>query len=220
MGLQITYQSKEDDDMAGQGTQADVRVYRTVDGELVGEGDPRGAFLAYAPGHTVPAGEVEAYQAVVAKGQGRSRADRANMGDEKARADLRARLARDPSVPVTTTPGEGAPQMHDRLATELADEQRVIANQGPQAEADAVTAVDPDAVVAQHPVYRTETGDLVHEGHDAAATLAYAPGDRVSDADVDQYNDLGEPETPAADDPETPAAETTPRTRTSRSRRS
>lgn len=208
MGLSINHLSKEDDDMAGK--TAEVRVYRTVDGELVGEGDPRGAFLAFAPGHTVPAGEVAAYDELV--GRLTSKADKANQGDDEARAQLRAQLARDASVPQLV--GQPGVLMHDRLATELADEQRVIANRGPEAQAEAVKDADDDAVVATHRVYRTETGDLVHEGHDQAATLAYAPGDRVADGDVDQFNDLGDP--PAPDDD---AAETAP-TRTRRTRRS
>lgn len=207
--------------MAGQGTTAEVRVYRTVDGELVGEGDPRGAFLAYAPGHPVPAGEVEAYNAVAGR-ENASKAEQANRGDEGARAELRAQLARDTTVPQTV--GEAGVQMHDRLATELADEQRVIANRGAEAQAEAVKEADPDAVVTTYPVYRTEDGDLVHEGHEQAATLAYSPGDRVADADVDQFNDLGEPPSDDANDvPPSDAndAQTTPaRTRAGRSRRS
>lgn len=179
--------------MAGQGTTAEVRVYRTVDGELVGEGDPRGAFLAYAPGHTVPAGEVDAYNALRAK----SKADKANAGDADARGKLRGLLVGETFTPA----GEVVPLMHDRLATELADEARALANAGPEAQAADAKAADPDAVVATRTVYRNGDGDLVHEGHPDAATLAYSPGDRVADADVDQFNDLGDPPAPETETP-------------------
>jgi hypothetical protein len=44
---------------------AEFRIYRTTDGELVWENDPRGAFLAYAVGDEVQAAEVAAYRALV-----------------------------------------------------------------------------------------------------------------------------------------------------------
>lgn len=214
MGLAINRLSKEDTDMAEQSTTAEVRVYRTVDGQLVGEGDPRGAFLAYGPGHTVPAGDVDAYNALVGRDH-KAVADRANDGDDGARAKLRNLLA-----PPNRGPADAPPQMHDRLATELADEARVIANSTPETQAEVAKAADSDAVVATYPVYRTEDGDLVHEGHKGAATLAYGPGDRVADADVDQFNDLGDPPAHADESADETQAGTTPRTRNARGRRS
>jgi hypothetical protein len=44
---------------------AEIRVYRTTDGELVRENDPRGAFLAYPVGDEIKASEVDAYRALV-----------------------------------------------------------------------------------------------------------------------------------------------------------
>lgn len=176
--------------MAGQGVQAEVRVYRTVDGELVGEGDPKGAFLAYAVGQMVPAGEVEAYNRV--KGRTSTTAEKAQDGDPTARDEMRRRLARDVAA-TPLRPGEPAPLMHDRLATELADEARVIANKGADAAVEVAEQVDDGRTVAAFRVYRTEDGDLVHEGHEKASTLAYAPGDTVADHEVEQYDDLGDP---------------------------
>lgn len=189
MGLTINEQSKGDDDMAGQGKTATARVYRTVDGELVGEGDPRGAFLAYPVGAAVPAGEVDAYDRLMAKADDAGLAQRANAGDDDARAQLRELQAGTARRAVNDPPV----LMSDRLATELADEQRSLANQGAEAVADAAAETSDDRTVTTYPVYRTETGDLVHEGHPDAATLAYAPGTTVADADVAEFNDLGAP---------------------------
>lgn len=47
------------------GAKADRRVYRTADGQLVGEGDPQAAFLAYPVGEDVADGDVDAYRALV-----------------------------------------------------------------------------------------------------------------------------------------------------------
>ncbi|MCX4474816.1 hypothetical protein OOK41_31645 [Micromonospora sp. NBC_01655] len=80
--------------MAGN-IKADRRIYRTTDGQLVRENDPRGAYLAYAVGDDVADGEADAYRALV-------------DGD-----------AAEHEVPGL---------MHDRLATQIADAQRVIAN--------------------------------------------------------------------------------------------
>jgi hypothetical protein len=84
--------------------KAEQRIYRTTDGKLVRENDPRGAYLAFSVGDEVPSGEADAYRAAV--------------------------------------DGDGAEHevpglMHDLLATQVADAQRVIANapETPAAEA-------------------------------------------------------------------------------------
>jgi hypothetical protein len=50
--------------MAGS-KKAGQRIYRTVDGELVGEGDPGAAFLAYVVGDPITTTEVDAYDQLV-----------------------------------------------------------------------------------------------------------------------------------------------------------
>lgn len=91
--------------MAGE-TKAEQRLYRTTDGQLVRENDPRGAYLAYGVGDVVADGEVDAYR------------------------DLAASDAGEHEVPGL---------MHDRLATQIADAQRVIANAPGSPAADAAT---------------------------------------------------------------------------------
>lgn len=63
-----------------------------------------------------------------------------------------------------------------------------------------------DGVHASHAVWRTEGGDLVHEGDENAVTLAYAVGDMIDDADVDEYNDLGAPQSTDPPKAATPSA--------------
>ncbi|MFG1776618.1 hypothetical protein ACGFIG_09335 [Micromonospora sp. NPDC049048] len=91
--------------MAGE-TKAEQRIYRTTDGQLVRENDPRGAYLAYGVGDPVVDGEVDAYRALA--------------GGDAAGHEV---------------PG----LMHDRLATQIADAQRVIANAPGTPAADAAT---------------------------------------------------------------------------------
>ncbi|MDG4796209.1 hypothetical protein [Micromonospora sp. WMMD1082] len=92
--------------------KAEQRIYRTTDGHLVRENDPRGAFLAYGVGDEVPSGEADAYKAAVDGG-----------GAEHEVPGL----------------------MHDRLATEVADAQRVIANAPETPAAEAAGKVIADA---------------------------------------------------------------------------
>ncbi|MEU4590001.1 hypothetical protein [Micromonospora aurantiaca (nom. illeg.)] len=175
-----------------ENTKSELRVYRTVDGELVRENDPRGAYLAYGVGDPVADGELDAYRALVA-------------GD---------------------TSGHEVPGlMHDRLATQIADAQRVIANAPGSPAADAATEridaaaelvdaasippppgrdhTSPVAIVREHAagqtddrdvaavrVMRTGDGQLVAEDHPDAAEVAYVEGDRVANADRDAYREV------------------------------
>lgn len=184
MGLEIERLSKGDSGMAS-GTVAAARVYRTVTGKLVKEGDPRGAFLAYGQGQDVHAGEVEEYKALMGDGPAES-GDKGTQAqaDPNVRDELRRRQAGDVRTQVNTTPA----LVHDRLATELADEQREIANRGSAAVADAAQWTD--RTVATQRVLRTDSGDLVPEGHPDGRFLAYPEGATVQDADVDAYRKL------------------------------
>lgn len=56
------------------GAKADRRVYRTADGQLVGEGDPQAAFLAYPVGEDVADDDADAYRALVAGGRAKAAA--------------------------------------------------------------------------------------------------------------------------------------------------
>lgn len=176
-------------------TIAKVRVYRSVDGDFVHDGDPRGAFLAYGLGAEIAPGDVAKYERLMS-GATTKAADA--YTDEDTRDELRRRLAGDPAL---RTPLNQEPALiGDRLATELADEAQMLAAQPGDTHAD----VSGDgSVFAAHAVYRTTEGELVHEGDAAAATLAYPAGARIDDADVDEYADLGEPpaDEPPADEP-------------------
>lgn len=209
MGLQINRLSKGDNDMVTSKTAA-VRVYRTVDGEYVGEGDPRGAFLAYSAGATIAAGDVARYDAFMSN-QPQDAADGKTKGaqaytDEETRDLLRRRQAGDPAARAAL--GESPTLVHDALATELADEAAAIAAMSPEDIAALRNEQDPDGTYAAHAVWRTADGDLVHEGDGSGVTVAYPAGARIDDADVDEYNDLGDPPKPDAD--ATPKAATTP----------
>lgn len=207
MGLEINRLSKGDEDMTAARI-AEVRVYRTVDGEFVGEGDPRGAFLAYGIGAEIPSGDVKRYERFTA-GQPQDALDSTTLGakaytDEETRDLLRRRQAGDVSVktPLNETPA----LVHDRLATELADEAQAMASMSAEDLAALRNEGSGDDVFAEHAVWRTEGGDLVHEGDENGVTLAYAAGALIDDADVDEYNDLGAP--PSSDPPKaaTPSA--------------
>jgi len=50
--------------MAGE-TKAEQRIYRTNDGQLVRENDPRGVCLAYPVGEPIKAAEVDVYRQLV-----------------------------------------------------------------------------------------------------------------------------------------------------------
>lgn len=206
MALEINRLSKGDDDM-GKVQIAEVRVYRTTDGLFVGEGDPRGAYLAYGVGAEVGAHDEERYGRFM-RNEAQDAADSTTAAsraytDAETRDILRRRQAGD----VTARAGlnETPALIHDRLATELADEAQAMAA-APAGEVAAIrNAGDGDEVFAEHAVWRTAEGDLVHEGDENGVTLAYAAGARIDDADVDEYNDLGAP--PSADPPK---AATTP----------
>lgn len=191
-------------------TISQARIYRTTDGHFVGEGDPRGAFLAYGAGATVADADVARYTRFMA-GEPQDALDSGTLAaqaytDEAARDLLRRRQAGDPAA--QTPPGQTPPLIHDKLATELADEAQAIAAQDPAGVAALRNEQEGDEVFAEHEVWRTAEGDLVHAGDEAGATLAYAVGARIDDADVDEYNDLG---APASEDP--PAAKAAPRSR-------
>ncbi|MET7949222.1 hypothetical protein [Micromonospora sp. NPDC005324] len=143
--------------MAGT-TKAERRVYRTTDGQLVRENDPRGAYLAYGVGDTVQDGEVDAYRALV---------DGDATGHE--------------------VPG----LMHDRLATQIADAQRVIANAPGSPAADAATdriadaAEQVDAASIPPPPGRDHTSPV-------AIVREFAAGTASVDAEAAEGDGEGE----------------------------
>lgn len=176
-------------------TIAKARIYRTTDGHFVGEGDPRGAYLAYGAGATIADADVARYERFVA-GEPQDALDSTTLAaqaytDEAARDALRQRQAGD--VAAQARLNEAPPLVHDRLATELADEAQARAAMDPADLAALKNEGEGDDVFAEHAVWRTAEGDLVHEGDENGATLAYAVGARIDDADVDEYNDLGAP---------------------------
>ncbi len=180
--------------MAGP-KRAEVRVYSTVNGEFVGEGDPRGAFLVLGVGADVPEAQQGLYDRFM-KNRPQDAADSDSAAakaytDEDTRDLLRQRQAGDVSARAAL--GEAPILIHDRLATELADEARVLANAPAADVAEFRNDSDNEGVYATHRVWRTADGDLVHEGDENAATLAYAEGARIDDGDVDEFNDLGDP---------------------------
>jgi hypothetical protein len=146
---------------------ADRRVYRTVGGDLVSEGDPAGAFLAYEPGAAIDGGDVEQYAAL---GDAPSAVD-------VARSALLAREERALRQP--------AQFMHERAMTEAADEMRAWAARGEQH-----PELARGRTVATRRVFRAEDGTLVGESDPAAVTLAYPVGAIVADQDVDAYRKL------------------------------
>lgn len=191
MALQFNFGPREGSSMAS-GVNAEVRVYRTNDGELVRENDPRGAFLAYGVGDVVAAGEVDAYHEIL-DGKRSGHEVPGLMHDRLATdiADAGRLKGSDPAGP----------------AAEVAD--AVLDSAAEQVDADRIPApapvlsVPPSEVVRQHvagkdddrpvtdvPLYRTEDGRLVAEGDPAGTTVAYAKGDRVDEADQEAHADI------------------------------
>lgn len=169
--------AREREAMAAGGHKAEERLYETVDGKLVREGDPRGAFLKYAPGDTIADRHVESYK---------------ELNTDEDAVDYAA--AREQLAPPDSQAAGKAPvQMSDRQATEVADEARSIAALPDEERAKVLADDDPDddAVYADKRVWRTEKGELVAEGDSAGTTQAYAPGDKVPAHDVDAYKKVG-----------------------------
>lgn len=203
MGLAINRLSKGDDMATGR--IAEARVYRTTDGLFVGEGDPRGAYLAYGAGAELKSSDVDRYERFM-RNEPQDVEDSKSMAslahtDEAVRDELRRRQAGDPAARAALN--ETPVLIHDRLATELADEAAMLAAADPAEVAAMRNERDGDDVYAEHAVWRTAEGDLVHEGDENGATLAYAVGARIDDDDVDEYNDLGAP--PESGTPDTAA---------------
>jgi hypothetical protein len=177
--------------------QAKERLYLTVDGEVVREGDPRGAFLKYGVGddiedvHADAVSELTSSDGVTSQAYHNDEARdalrvRQANPDIETRAATSAVLTGDPHQPVL---------LHDRLATELADEARERANRDEALE-------DSDATT-QKRLYWTAgedgqpSGDtLVREGHPDAAFLAYAPGDKIRIQHLDAYESMDDDDDP------------------------
>lgn len=174
------------------GVSAEMRVYRTNDGELVRENDPRGAFLAYGVGDQVPAAEIDAYQEIL-DGRRSGHEVPGLMHDKLATeiADAGRLAGSDPVGPAAEVAAATLDQ-----AAELVDADK-IPSPAP------VMSVPPSEVVRQHvagkdddrPVtdvalYRTEDGRLVAEGDVDAVTQAYAKGDRVGEADQEAHAEI------------------------------
>jgi hypothetical protein len=180
---------KERDSMAKSGTVAGERIYETTDGKLVREGDARAAFLVYGPGDVVKDRHADEFNELTGKEP--TGAARAYVDDDKF-AEMSLKQAR----PEDSVTRPGPVLVGEKLATELADEARRVANSPVEVRAEVLaTAVpDDDAVFTTHAVYATEDGtELVHEGDARAFTQKYAPGDRVAPEDVDRFKELGEP---------------------------
>lgn len=178
--------------MAVQGTRAQERIYETVDGQLVREGDTRGAWLRYGLDDQIDAGDMDAYRKLTGVEGVTSRA----YTDDEVRAQLALRQAR--PEPATVRPA--VPQMHDRLATELADQQRRVANLPAEQRAEAMEEAVPEEVMfTAHEIWRTGDGRLVHRGDPTGERVAYAAGDRVQDGDAEHVKGLGDPPSPDSD---------------------
>lgn len=174
--------------MAGQGTTSEMRVFRTIDGRLVNEHDPRGAFLAFAPGDGVPAHQVEEYERL------KERHEKGAPSGDALMAQVKDGVPAGPA-------GERV-QIHDDLATELADIAQAQANAPvDQRIAIAKERADDGVRVADRRLLRTEDGDLVNDGDEKGLTLAYIAGDTIKAADVDAYDELnGDQDDEAADE--------------------
>lgn len=165
--------------------EAKERLYETIDGQIVREGDPRGAFLKFAIGDQVGTD----YEASVSKLTKDDGVSSMAYHDDDARDVLRMRQAN----PTRETKAIASAQLtgddegltpvfiHDRLATELADEARTRANRN-----ELITGGKDDNVTSER-LYRTEDGELVREGDVNARTLAYGPGDKVKNGDLDSF---------------------------------
>jgi molybdopterin-guanine dinucleotide biosynthesis protein len=191
MGLTITRGTPEPERTTHM--HAEIRVYRTTDGTLVGEGDPRGAFLAYVPGVDVADQDADAYRVLR---ESKSLGTLAQV-DDVARDEMRMRQAGDPSA--VARPGERPALIHDRLATELADEARALANVADQGAVADVRADMHETPIATERLGRTESGELVKFTDPHAVTLAYTEGMKIGDSDVDQFDALYRPERSSAD---------------------
>lgn len=175
--------------MAGQ-KKAEQRIYRTVDGELVRENDPRGASLAYPVGEPIKPAEVEAYDRLVA-GEASGHEVPGLMHDRLATAiaDAQRILANNPSAAAA----EAAAQTLEEAAR-LVDAERIpqpgnVAPAGP-AEIVRQAAIGDGATVSTIGLARTSDGRLVHLGDPDAATRAYSEGDTVQESDLDAYRTL------------------------------
>lgn len=171
------------------GTVAGERLFETVDGKLVRDGDPRGAFLAYGPNDPIKPHHRDAYKELTGDKP---------TGAAKAYADADAfeQMSRVQAKPEPREVRDGPVLMSDRLATELADRARSLANQPVEVRAEALAnaSTDDDAVFTTYAVFATEDGqELVHESDPRAVSQKYAAGDRIDPGDVDRYKELGEP---------------------------
>lgn len=159
--------------MGGQNKISTARIYRAIDGTLVGENDPRAARLAYAIGTEVPAEKVAEYDAFMSEADD---AEIAPAGKVEDRAALRERVAPSGSGPATYTQPIG-----EKLATELADEAQDIANSSTETRVAAAREADDSRVVAAVRVGRTEDGELVAAEDPRSTNLMYAEGDEIVD---------------------------------------
>lgn len=169
--------AREREAMASGGQKAEERLYETVDGKLVREGDPRGAFLKYGPGDPIADRHLKAY---------------GDLDTDKDAVDYVA--ARDTLAPPDSQHAGKAPVLlGSQQATEIADEARSLAALPDEERAKVLADEDPDedAVYADKRVWRSEDGTLVAEGDSAGVTQAYAPGDKVPAHDADAYGKVG-----------------------------
>jgi hypothetical protein len=170
------------------GTVAGERIYETVDGKLVREGDARAAFLVYGPGDKVK--PMHAVEFAELTGRDATGAALAYSDDAKFEEMSRKQARPDPRE---TRPGPVL--VGEKLATELADHARRAANAPVEVRAEvlAEASTDDDAVFTTFAVYRKEDGSLSTSAEEGS-TLAYAAGDRIGSEDVDQFNDLSAPD--------------------------
>ena len=164
---------------------ATERIYATVDGKLVREGDERAAFLAVAKGFPVPMPKQREYQALMV------------TEPEVDKQEKAARLLG------LKRPGlnEEPVLIGEREATELADEAR------DKAQNEQPMVMPEEAVVAPVHLYATDQdGELVQAGDERAARLAYAPGQRVAKEHEEQVRALGDDDDDEEDDDDSPGA--------------
>lgn len=174
--------------------KAEERIYRTVDGQLVRENDPRGAFLGYSVGDEINATEVDAYRELL----GGSQAGHEVPGLMHDR--LATEIARAQQVLANNPPGHVAQMYADKLAeaARLVDAGSIppppALDTASPVDIVRQVAVDPDGdrEVATVAMARTTDGRLVRIGDPDAATLAYAPGQRIEHADRDAYAALSQ----------------------------
>lgn len=187
--------------------QAKERLYSTTDGRIVREGDPAGAFLVYAVGDQVGEDHTDQVSRLVRPTGVTSQA----FHDADARDTLRVRqadptraniaatataLADDPTAPVL---------MHDRLATEVADEARERANRDEALEASSTTT-------NKRLYWNADRDALLPEGHPDGAFLAYAPGDKIRRGHLDMFesaSDMDDDTEAVREESTTPSGEAT-----------